>query len=222
MQCVDGAVVCGAVGRSLARQSPTPQSRSVASLKTNTAATASPSSAFTCMSGLCMQRCGVSTVATSRAVGRAVARQSRHRHRHYRLSAVCLRLRQSPVQAVVQCVDGGNEQSSRPIRRTAVSTPTPPLPPLGRLPSPPSVACAGSGAVCRRQRRRAEVSANHVSTLTCRWTRWRYQSTAVERAAVSIDGIVDRRSAAAACFGVGGGGGGGSRQQWRELQAAQQ
>ena len=77
------------------------------------------------------------------------------------LSIVCLHLRQWPVEAVVQRVDGGDERSSRSITCTPVSTPTPtPPPPLDRLPSPLSVGCGDRGAVWRR-RRRAEQSADY-------------------------------------------------------------
>ena len=51
----------------------------------------------------------------------------------------------------MHCVDGGDEQSCRPITDTPVSTPAPLSPPLSRLPSPPSVVCGGSCALCRRR-----------------------------------------------------------------------
>ena len=102
---------------------------------------------------------------TCGAVGRSLARQSRHHHRCHRLSVVYLQLCGWSVET-----------------RTPVSTLKPLSRPLKCLASPRSVVCGGSGALCRR-RRRAEQSANHShASLDTDTTVWRQQCSVLTAA----------------------------------------
>ena len=92
------------------------------------------------------------------------------------------------MEATLHYVDTGDVYDTRLITCTLVSKPTPPSPPFSRLLSPPSVACAGSAALCRRQQRAEQLADRSHASLETDTTVWRQRCSVSTAAKYTTDG----------------------------------